>query len=244
MQARALLGVVILLAGSGCNFDSVGGESDVPCFDTPEWQVVLSAFAVRKESVVGDVLLLTAQQHDQAITDGIDGTQDFIPHLAVYRFDPATGTAEIVDDAVWDNAEPAATGCCTSLYPNLPFSQDGTQLFFDGNLVPVTGGKLLKTSQAPTDAAEAVLSTNGSVDRLYPRASGQHFHQIFSRLDGTALGPAKRLGMGGLEFGVVFFQWTDDEKYVVYRQRTGDLPGIGRVCIVAVTEELPAYPEQ
>ncbi|MCO6438187.1 MAG: hypothetical protein J5J06_13920 [Phycisphaerae bacterium] len=221
-----------------------GGESDVPCFETPEWREgELAYFALRYETEGSDVLLLTAQTFDNRRDDFQDDEVDYIPNLAVYRFDPAEGTGRRVDDSVWDDATGPTQECCTSVLPREPFELFGTQLFFEGLLVSVAGGKALKTSDAPQSEALAVLSTNGRISRFYPLGSGQHYHQIFSRLDGRPLGPARRLAIGGLENGTAAMQWTTDERYVVYEQALDDLLGIGRVCIVPVTEQLPSNTE-
>ncbi|MCO6436987.1 MAG: hypothetical protein J5J06_07860 [Phycisphaerae bacterium] len=231
---------VVLLAVTGCSLNPVGGESDVPCFDTPEWRVQeLAYFVLRYEAEGSDILLLTAQTGAQALEDVRDGSQDYQPRLAVYRFDPAEGTGRRVDESAWDDATGPIQTCCTSVLPREPFELLGTQLFFEGLLVSVAGGKALKTSDAPSNEALAVLSTNGRISRFYPLGSGQHYHQIFSRLDGRPLGPARRLAVGGLENDVVNFEWMNDERYVVYSQALEDIVGIGRVCIVPVTEELP-----
>ncbi|MCO6436988.1 MAG: hypothetical protein J5J06_07865 [Phycisphaerae bacterium] len=230
---------VVLLWVMGCNLNPAGGESDVPCFETPEWRVTFGRFVLRYASEDSDVLLLTAQSREQADLDSSDGSRDYSPHLAAYRFDPAEGTGRRVDDSAWDDATGPTQECCTSVLPREPFELFGTQLLFEGLLVGVAGGKALKTSDAPQSEALAVLSTNGRISRFYPLGSGQHYHQVFSRIDGRPLGPARKLGMGGLENGVIFFQWMNDERYVVYEQSLDDLLGIGRVCIVPVTEELP-----
>ncbi|MCO6436986.1 MAG: hypothetical protein J5J06_07855 [Phycisphaerae bacterium] len=239
-QSLPLLAVVALLVTSGCSLNPAGGESDVPCFETPEWRErELAYFALRYESEGSDVLLLTAQTFDNRHDDFQDDQVDYSPNLAVYRFDPAEGTGRRIDDSAWDDATGSTQECCGSVLPMEPFELLGTQLFFEGRLVAVAGGKAIKTSDAPSSDALAVLSTNGRISRFYPLGSGQHYHQIFSRLDGRPLGPARRLAVGGLENNVVFFNWMNDERYVVYEQALDDLLGIGRVCIVPVTEELP-----
>ncbi|MBI4716714.1 MAG: hypothetical protein HY763_02835 [Planctomycetes bacterium] len=217
-----------------------GGQSDVPCFEPVDWAVELARFVSRPDAEGSAVLLLTVQSLEDARTDAADEHRDYSPHRAVYRFNPADETVDLVDDDVWDQATGAISECCAGFVPEPPFDLDESQLYFNGRAVEVAGGSVLAVSQAPSDRVVAALSTNGRVSFLFQIASGQHYHQLFSRATGEPVGPSLRLAVGGFENGGVLFDWTPDERYVVYEQGLGSTGnrGIGLVCIVPVAEVL------
>lgn len=222
-----------------------GGQTDVPCFEPGDWNVELARRVSRTDADGSAVLLLTVQSLEDARTDGADGHRDYSPHRAVYRFDPVSQTVELVDDAVWDEATGAISECCAGFVPEAPFDLDENHLFFNGRAVEVAGGSVLAVSQAPSDRAIAVLSTNGRVGFLFQIASGQHFHQLFSRATGEPVGMSFRLAVGGFANGSVLFDWTPDERYVIYEQnlrKSGNV-GIGLVCVVPVAEALATLEE-
>ena len=240
-RLSSILGcLVLVLTCLGC--DGVGTTvSDVPCVSPPEWD--FTCLLTRAAEEGSDVLLVTGQTTDQRATDRSDGSRDFRPHNAVYRLDPAVGSFELVNDRVWDDAESTVISCRGSMHQS-PFIALGfftPRLEYNGSIVAVAGGNALLVRSSPTRAVAGVLSSAG----FSPGApfvssgigTGQHYHQLFSEIDGLPLGDPVRVGVGD---ALVDGCWTAEEEYVIYWQRKGDVEsGVFTVCAVPVTEDLP-----
>jgi len=224
-----------------------GTVSDVPCLTPTEWSSEPGFSVYRAESSNTDTILFTAQTEDQFSDDIADGSRDFLPHQAVYLLDPESGEFSVVDNLMWDAAEGAiCTGCPLAIHGGPLEIQDG-RLLFNGGVIAVAGRRAVRIFDAtvsecgsvagePGDVA-AVLSIDGYV-ALLGASTGQHYHQLFSNVDGSQIGPTVRLAIGGLQEGSVRACWTSDREYVVYDQGTQESPTIGRICVVAVAEAL------
>ena len=68
-------------------------------------------------------------------------------------------------------------------------------------------------------------------------AAGQHYHQLFSEIDGEPLGKPVRVPLITAE---TYFQvsWTRDEQYVIYAQSSPEGNGYDLLAVVRVDDEL------
>ena len=224
-----------------------GNESDVACLTPSAWPSDTRHFAHRSEFDGGDVRLFTTQTSEQFHEDD---DRDFVPHQAVYRYDPDSETFAIVDDSVWDEAQGAVNGICPSLADQGSFQIDGGRLYFNGERVSVAGGTavdildplIAMDVDAPPDTdfvnVVAVLSTDGRVSPVFGTSTGQHYHQLFSKVDGSPVGPALRIAITYPDPSRVIACWTTDQRYVIYRHGTDAVPRAGRFCVVPVADVL------
>jgi len=230
-----------------------GTVSDVPCLTPTEWlSAVPVDFMHRAESSAVDTLLFTTQTEDELFADAEDGARDFSPHQAVYRFDPESGDFSVVGESVWDAAEGQICSGCPGTVLGGPFEIQDGRLVFNGVVVPVAGRRAARIFDAAASECgsmsleagdvAAVLSIDGYV-ALLGASTGQHYHQLFSNVDGSQIGSTKRLAMGGLLEGTVGACWTSDGKYVIYEHGTQDIAIAGRICVVPVADALPGNGE-
>lgn len=234
-QAIVRSGILaVVLLSYGCLIEPPGGVTDVPCID-PYWPDDIDRFLLRPDGAGG--LLLTAQTPEEVAQDVTDDHVDYVPHQGlVYHIAPTFDSIQAVDSSTWDSLTGPVQDCCPSLLEEGPLTIQANQLFFQGRLVPVAGGTALDMDDAPRSAVAAVLSTNGR-QGLFSDSSGQHYHQLYSLVDGRAIGPLLRLSVGGFDNGRVFIGWSDDESFVLY-ENGGSGKRIARLCIVPVAEEL------
>lgn len=240
----------LLPAVSGCGPLGSGG-TDVPCLRPTGWPDAemdsRELLYVRPETMGSDVLLLTHQTARQREEDEQDGVIGNGPHNAVYRFDPGAETFELVGDEAWDGATGFVTDCTRSSVRDTAFATPGhDELIFEGEPLAVAGGgDLLRIAGAPSSPAVAVLSTTGiSFSRFFtPGSTGQHYHQLFSEIDGRPLGEPVRLGVGS-NSATVRARWTWDEQYVIYHhdEVMGRL-AYDLICVVPVKEEMALLDE-
>ena len=234
--------LVFVFTCFGC--DGLGTTfSDVPCVRASAWPSDLLTPLVRAAEEGSNVVLVTGQTSEQLTTDRSDGLEDFRPHSVVYRLDPEAGSFEPVSDATWDDADSRVTLCGGPRRPS-PFRAAGflsPRLEYNGSMVAVAGGNALLVRASPTQAVAAVLSSAGHSPggpfAGFSFGTGQHYHQLFSDIDGSPIGDPVRVGVGD---ALVDACWTAQEDYVVYWQRKGDVEsGVFTVCAVPVTEDLP-----
>jgi len=228
-----------------------GTASDVPCLSPTEWLAGEPVdFMYRAESADSDALLFTTQTEVQLTSDATDGTRDFSPHQAVYRFDSEFAGFTVVDDSLWEAAQGAICSGCPGEVLGGPLEIQDGRLLFNGVVVPVAGRRAVRIFDAAASECgsmsfeagdvAAVLSIDGYV-ALLGASTGQHYHQLFSNVDGSQVGPTLRLSMGGLLEGTVGACWLSDSKYVIYEQGTQSIPVAGRICVVPVAEALAEH---
>ena len=219
-----VLSMIVSIA-AGC-IDPLGGASDVPCLTIPQWKGILEF------RTPDDDLLITVQSEQDGVEDAADGQIDHIPHSRVYRFDTASESFAVVPDEEWDNSEEDVELCCLLVLEVGAFVQSGTTLRFNGQPVEVAGGAVVKMSPSPSRQFLAVLSVNGSVLPFHV-STGQHFHQEFSLETGDPIGPALKLSIGGRGNSTVQFDWTENERFVVYENAIDPNNNGGtRICVV------------
>jgi len=222
---------VLLPLSTGC-LDPYGGASDIPCITNSEWN---DFNYFRKH---GEDLLVTEQSEQDHIDDAADGQVDNIPHSTVYRFDSASQSLAVAPDEEWDDSEEQVELCCHLVLEVGRFVKDGTTLRYDGEPIEVAGGALVKMSPSPSQRFLAVLSTNGRI-LPFSVSTGQHFHQVFSVDTGERIGPELRLAIGGMGNGSVRFDWTADERFVVYFNSIDpNNDGGTRLCVVDRNRDL------
>jgi len=219
-----------------------GTISDVPCLIASEWSTDSSSAVHRRESTSGDTVLFTGQTQDQFYADVNDGTRDFLPHQAVYRFEPEFGQFSVVDDSLWVTAQGEICSGCPRVVLGGPLEIQDGRLLFNGAEVPVAGRRAARifdaaASECGSTSSEAgnvaaVLSIDGYV-ALLGASTGQHYHQLFSNVDGSRIGGTIRLAIGGLGHGTVLACWSSDRKFVLYQ----DGPP-ARICVVPVADAL------
>jgi hypothetical protein len=185
-------------------------------------------------------LLIASQTIEQAEADRVDGVRGNNEHEAVYRLERPVGSFELVADEVWDELETRAGTPASGLNRGTPFASDAGRLRFEGRTVPVPGGTLLNLDPAPNHEVLAALSTSGAAPIPFlssGAADGQHYHRLYSEVDGSPIGPAVRLGVGGRDNGLVNMGWGPDDRYVIYWQE--DLEGrFDLICVVYVGGEI------
>ena len=233
----------------GCWSAPFGGASDVPFFTPNAWPSDSDYVLIRADSEGSDVLLLTSQSQEQRNARE-DGEVPGSGHSPVYRFDPDALTVERVTDAAWDEATGAVTDCnfFHKRHSNFEVRFSG-ELQYNDTKMDVAGGTALAVIPAPQNDVVAVLSTSGSASISFfiigfP-ATGQRYHQLYSEVDGTPVGPALRIPLDTGTYSTPGC-WTADEKYVVYRD---DRLGYGRqwkrIAIVRVAEVVDeVFPER
>ncbi len=233
---------VLAVVLTACDRGTLNPVSDVPCLDPTAWADETRGFLVRPEFEGRNILLFTHQTTEQLIEGG---------HGPVYRFDLENETFELVDDAPWDQTEGGITSCGGGRGRESPFGIVGSltpTLEFTGQDVPVEGGAAVKLIFAPAAPAVAVLSTDGSVQPpLFSSgfSFGQHYHQLFSEIDGKPIGEAVRLGVGGQVLALVRGCWIDGDKYLIYSQgQERPASGVGLLCVVRIDEELPMLEDE
>lgn len=248
--------ILILLAQSGCGFGTLFPTSDVPCVVPTKWSKTSNTLFVRSENGNPDVLLFMHQSIVQHDIDKEDGRIDFQPHDPIYRYDRTTNSIDVVEDSVWDNDNSEITNCLRFSGRFSPFTlspQPENKLLYNEQQVSVAGGTFLRLLPAPFSQgaianAVAVLSTDGFIPTTFfflpgNRSTGQHFHQLFSEIDGQLLGTPLRLGVGGPNQRIVTICWTLDKKYVLYLENAGFDGGYSKICIVDVEDEIQSVLE-
>lgn len=201
-----------LLAGA-C-VDAPGGVSDVPCTVISEWGHATVIFRGDGES-----LLITE-----------DSNKDF--HEVILRFDPSSASFISATQMEWNQAGGEIQRCCLLVGEEGGFSHSGGVLTFEGELIPVSGGRVVNMSPSISRNKIAVLSTDGNVT-MFNASSGQHYHQSFEVNSGQQMGAALRMVVGGRENGGVLFDWSQDERFVVYHNTVNLVNPMGRrVCVV------------
>jgi len=213
--------------------------SDVPCLRPTGWADDSDPILMRLGQNGDETLLLTSLTGVQFDADLEDMTLGNDEHEAVYRLDHPAGVFELVADEQWDELDsivgtPARGGGATLL------AVFGGRLEFDGRVIPVAGGTALNASPAPGHEVKAVLSTSGAAAIPFissGAADGQHYHRLYSKVDGSPLGPAVRLGVGGRDKNLVNMGWGPDDRYVVYFQ-TDREGAFDVLCVVFVGDEI------
>lgn len=233
------------VAGSfGCETVNDGPkESDVPCFIPDAWTDA-GILRVRAENADGSgIVYFTQQTIEQLQIDDSDGDgEDFNPHDPLYQYDPATGEFVLSISDPW-NAVVGDVASSNGSASDSPFGTDGGSgrrpLLFNGNIVPVQGGTVVRIYQAPGENIVAVVSATGTPSLpLFTngQTSGQHFHQLFSEETGEPIGPALRIGVGGRDVGPVNGGWVANNRYVVHETHNGTTFDL--ICIVDVQDIL------
>ena len=223
---RFLMACVGITGSTGC-VEFGGVESDAPCIVVSEWG--LGTMHFRRHS--GGILITEITVEDRE-ADFSDGGLDYAPHRVVYSFDVMSESFLPAPDHEWDESDQTVTVCCSRVNEVGDFAKDGRLLRFDGELVDLGGANVI--SMSPTESQElvAVLSTDGFINS-FNVASGQHFHQVFDVHTGVQVGPTLRLGVGGRENTGVLWDWSDDNRFVVYSDGLNVLDINGaRVCVI------------
>lgn len=240
--------IMILAAHSGCGFGTFITTSDVPCVNLIEWNSIGTSFFLQPEFEGSKNLLFMYQSLEDIEIDNADGQRDFQPRKPIYHFDSSTENFSIVEDEAWDIANTDNVRCAPiNLVSPFTINPEGL-LVFDNQEIQITGSTILSISSAPNDVglivrAAAILSTDGFMVRkfiIFPstRATGQHYHQLFSEITGLPLGPPLRIGIGGLDQFGIFECWTLDKKYVIYAEIASGENGFSKICVVDVEDEI------
>jgi hypothetical protein len=237
---KTLLGACLIVAcASSCAVEP--GVSDVPCLRPVEWGTAFFDPLVQADENDPSYLLFTRQNWEEYDADRADGSFDGQPHGPVYKFDSSTGEFVLVEDSLWDDLDGPLGG------PSFPegsregFRTPAGRLEFDGRRIPVAGGYALGTWGAIEAPVVAVLSTDGGVGVPFigtGAVGGQHYHQLFSTEDGSSVGPAVRLGVGGLDKGMVKMLWSPEDRFVIYYQHPLGGSEIDLLCVVDVGDQI------
>ncbi len=235
-----MIGLMLMAALGGCAPVGPGGASDVPCLEPDAWAPEKRGqILTRPETEGSDVLLLAHQTSAQRREDREDSVIGNGPHGPVYRFDPSIESFELVDDEVWADSDGVVVIGAGGSRPS-PFSSS-RGLHFQDRPVPIQGRSLLFVQPAPFSPAVAVLTAEGPRSISFPifpgGATGQHYHQLFSEIDGEPLGQAVRVPLITRD---TYFKvcWTRDERYVIYSQHGPEANGYDFLCVVDVADEM------
>ena len=231
-----------LLMGCDIALPGTGGVSDVPCFRPTAWPEGSTTMLVRADS--GASLLMTHRTREQVVEDRHDQILGNDAHGPVYRFDATAETFELVDDQVWDDATGMVIGCTGQEARESPFVLERTggsrMLFFDRREIPVAGGNAVSIWDQRDGKIVAVISSSGGggiplISNI--SSSGQHYHQLFSEVDGEPVGEPLRLPFAGAP-GPPRGCWSPDGGFVLYCDLTGE-GRFDRICVVDVRDLVP-----
>ena len=236
--AMRLTRIVLLTVLAGCDRGSIFTTSDVPVYKPEAWwsdpePLFWMRSAITEEGGGGLVLA-----HGPRVIPGA---------IPLYFYDPSAETFEQTPDEAWDEAGEPTVMCSGSSVRDTPFSLQGPgparkELVFHGKVVPVAGGTAIRIAPAPTRNVVAVLSTDGvraTTSILFVAnfdSTGQHYGQLFSEEDGSAIGSPVRLGLGGEGSSDKSICWSPDETLVIYSERGPHDGGPGKMCFVPVDE--------
>ncbi len=194
---------VLLIAVTGCRKTSA--RAGVERFETPEWAQP-GGLELRTDAA-GAALLL---RHRSATT--------------VYRYDATSATFETADADAWQHAGGEIVDCDIAAAARTdPFVLDAREgaVRWRERQVSLAGRTPLALAAAPDGERVAVLSATGSLRGSVAPAlgragsGGQHFHQVFRRLDGTEQGRATALPLTS-EAVALAGCWSADGRYMVY----------------------------
>lgn len=202
---------------AGCD-SPPGGASDVATLRPTAWDAVDGdVILIRTQAENNRALLLTSLSHDQFSDDRSDGIFGNSALGPVYRFDPETESFTLTDDSEWARADGKASWC-TDYDVESGFGViGGPALGFDDTLVPTPGGVLVDFFTANETSAIAAVSTSGNAPSvglfITPpvRGTGQLFHQLFSMVDGSPIGPSLRLPFVRPSLGQPDACWSSDD---------------------------------
>jgi hypothetical protein len=239
---RTATALVFLLTGCDIALPGTGGTSDVPCFRPTAWPNESGEIAVRMDRP--DSMLLAHLTSDQVVEDIGDLITGNDGHGPVYRFNATAKTFELVDDAVWDAATGMAIGCTGQEARDSPFVLErmggNRMLFFEGRQVAVAGGFAASIwDPREKGGVVAVISASGGgsiplISNL--SSSGQHYHQLFSEIDGEPIGDPLRLPFSGAP-NPPDGCWSPDNSFVLYSEASDGR--FNRICVVDVRDLLP-----
>ena len=147
-------------------------------------------------------------------------------HGAVYLYDPSAQSLQQVPDEQWDTATTPiidVEGFFKSHKVEGKFQVNGEKLFFGNQEVLYKGKLIMGTAYSPDGNKFVVLSADGPQRISSPNflggggkyAEGQHYHQLFSVVNGAPVGDAIKLPFTTekQEYSVY---WPPDAKYVFY----------------------------
>lgn len=247
VQIFSILMTFILL--NSCGIGSLFITSDVPCVNIADWNAPGTFFNMRSEIVGSKNLLFMYQSIEDREIDISDGNRNFQPRRPIYRYDNTSNTFSSVEDEAWERANTDIISCNPENLDTTFTITDG-HLEFDGQEVQITGRTLLDIYSAPVYEGlavrvAAILSTDGFMVPeifIFPstRATGQHYHQLFSEITGQPLSPPLRIGIGGLNQTGIFTCWTLDKMYVIYSEVSPSAKGGGfsGICVVDIEDEI------
>lgn len=199
-------------------------------------------FLARSAMSGNDVLLLASQTNAQWNIDADDGMLGDDEHGPVYRLDRTIGEFALVEDAVWETGGQPVSDCLFSFGTDSPFTISAFQLVYEERVVSVAGGSAVTLRVAPKRSVINVLSADGvrPVPFLGVRSfDGQHYHELFSELNGSRVGSAVKIGVGAVRDSPVDICWTRDEQYVIYFDLAAvDTLDVFNVCVVPVGDTL------
>lgn len=233
---------------AGCD-SPPGGASDVATLRPAAWDAVdIAVILVRTRTENKSALLLAGLSHDQFSDDQSDGILGNGGHGPVYLFDPETESFTLTGDSDWAEADGKARRCETfdvkSGFGYGPPGDPDPVWGFDGKPVPISGGALVDFFAATETSAIAAVSTNGIVNTLVLdpsfrfKTTGQLFHQMFSMIDGSPIGPSLRIPFSGLDAC-----WSSDDQYVIYYSRFLGRSDVELLSVVPVGQALAeAFP--
>lgn len=241
-------GLLLALVGAcGLPEDRSGAiVSDVPSLEATAWPENTRDILIRAESGESDVLLLTHQDEADARVDRADGIRGNDFHGAVYRYDPVDEQFEVVEVGAWEDGAGEPAVCKPT--GSFPWKIRSTRLMLKEKSIEVAGKAAMGVFTAPSSAVAAVLSADGHLPFfLIPGAtalgrSGQHYHELFSDVDGTRIGEPLRLPLGGIGENPPQACWSPDEKYVIYWEDKSD--GFATISVVRVDDDLPKRKEE
>lgn len=230
-----------LLAGCPVVLPGLGGLSDVPCLRPTAWPEGSSGYLVRMEAP--ELLLIAHRTSEQAVEDIRDLIAGNDGHGPVYRFDVLAETFDLVDDDVWSEAVGMAIGCTGQQARDSPFGllRSGTQrvLLFNDQEVTVVGGNAVSVWDVRGHDAVAVVSAEagGGIPFLSSvSSSGQHYHQLYSEVDGQPTGDSVRLPFSGTP-NPPEGCWFPDGGFMLYSESSDGR--FDRICIVDVRDLVP-----
>ncbi|KKT35354.1 MAG: hypothetical protein UW24_C0010G0004 [Parcubacteria group bacterium GW2011_GWA2_44_12] len=192
-----------------------------PLFDTFAWRTQVPGGLFIRDSIDVKNLLLTIRS-DIEMNYNPGGNK----HGAVYLYDSGAQSLQQVPDEQWDNATTPiidVKGFFESHKVEAKFKVSGEKLFFGNKEIPYRGKLIMDTAYSPDGNQFAVLSADGPLRSVTPNflggggkyAKGQHYHQVFSTVNGTPIGNTVKLPFTTQNQPYSVY-WPPDGKYILY----------------------------
>jgi len=198
----------------------------VSSFDTPMWQDSGFIYIRSEREGSGSFLfkhLNSNEERAQRYGATLPSGQNI--QSVGYRYDPVKNSLEPISEKEWDQANSTVADCGydpVDEKDTLQRDNDGT-LRHRGTLKPIVpiGKTVLQLRYSPNRTIIAILSSTGSRPEgvgwfgAPSGATGTHFVELFSLINGERIQKPFRLPIGGTSGSTLSICWSNDNRYLV-----------------------------